>query len=198
MAKLVVIAGKLAGREYVIQKPIIIGRGEGLAIRPPDGKLSREHSKVFKQGEDYVIVDLNSRNGTLVNDAPVTRRVLHHGDEILLGSTRLRFDDPESVKPAPEHKASAPVYRQVEDLNISSEPVTPQAPAGAINADQIVIQERALQFSKKKGRKNPNVLMDDLAQSPVLHQALMILIAVVVGGVCIYLGLHLAGVIGGN
>ncbi len=198
MAKLVVIAGKLSGREYEIVKPIIIGRGEGLAIRPPDGKISREHSKVFRQGEEYVIVDLNSRNGTLVNDAPITRRVLHHGDEILLGSTRLRFDHPEAVVAPPEPEVRAPAFRQVEDLNVSARPMSPPGPAGSIDADQIVIKDRALQFSKKKGRRNPNVLLDDLSQSPFVHQLLMILVAIAVGGLCLFLGLYLAGVVGGK
>ena len=153
MAKLVVIEGKLAGREYVIQKPVVIGRGEGLSIRPPDAKLSREHSKVYRQGDDYIVVDLNSRNGTFVNDAPVTKRVLHDGDEIRVGATRLRFLNPEAVSATPEPRVSAPAYRQVEDLNMSSQPVSTQAPAGAVSADDIVIRDQALQFSKKKGRK---------------------------------------------
>ena len=198
MAKLVVITGKLSGREYEIVRPIVIGRGEGLAIRPPDGKLSREHSKVFRQGEEYVIVDLNSSNGTMVNDAPITRRVLHHGDEILLGETRIRFDNPEAVVATPQPQVKAPAFRQVEDLNISSQPVASQGPAGAVSADQIVIKDRALQFSKQKGRKNPNVLLDDLGQSPFVHQLLMILVAVAVGGLCLFLGLYLAGVVGGK
>ncbi len=198
MAKLVVIEGKLAGREYVIDKPIIIGRGEGLSIRPPDAKLSREHSKVYHQGSDYIVVDLNSRNGTFVNDAPVTRRVLHDGDEILVGATRLRFLNPDAVAATPEPQVSAPAFRQVEDLNISSQPASSRGPAGAVSADQIVIQDRALQFSKKKGRRKPNPLLDDLAQSPFVHQALMILVAVAVGGLFLFLGLYLAGVIGGK
>ena len=198
MAKLVVIEGKLSGNEYEIVRPIVIGRGEGLAIRPPDGKISREHSQVFRQGDEYVIVDLNSRNGTLVNDAPVTRRVLHHGDEILLGSTRMRFDNPEAVVPKPAPQEKSPAFRQVEDLNVSSRPTSTSPPAGSVSADQIVIKDRALQFSKKKGRKNPNVLLDDLGQSPFAHQLLMILVAVVVGGFCLFLGLYLAGVVGGG
>jgi pSer/pThr/pTyr-binding forkhead associated (FHA) protein len=194
MARLVVIEGKLSGKQYEIVQPLVIGRAEGLAIRPPDGKLSREHSKVFQQGEEYVIVDLNSRNGTMVNDAPVTRRVLHHGDEILLGSTRFRFENPAAVAPKAEPQVKTPAFRQVEDLNVTARPI----PAGAVRADQIVIKDRALQFSKKKGRKNPNVLLDDLGQSPFIHQLLMILVAVAVGGLCLFLGLYLAGVVGGK
>jgi predicted component of type VI protein secretion system len=198
MAKLVAIEGKLTGKEYVIERPIVIGRGPGLAIRPPDAKISREHSKVYRQGDDFVVVDLNSRNGTLVNDAPITKRVLHHGDEILVGETRFRFDNPQAAAPAAAPSAPKPAFKEVVDLNISAKPSGPSGPAGAVRADQIVVKDRALQFSKKKGHKNPSVLRDDLSQSPFLHQALMIVIAIVVGGVFLYLGLHLAGVVGGK
>jgi pSer/pThr/pTyr-binding forkhead associated (FHA) protein len=43
-------------------------------------------------GSDVVVADLRSTNGTKVNGAPVTERVLEDGDEITVGTTTLRFE----------------------------------------------------------------------------------------------------------
>ena len=68
----------------------------------------------------------------------------------------------------------------------------------AIRADEIVVKDNALQFSKVAGRKNPNPLFDDLGQRPLTHQLLMGLVIVGVSIGCLMLGLMLAGVIGGD
>ena len=62
----------------------------------------------------------------------------------------------------------------------------------------IEVKENALQFSKKAGRKRPNALFDDLAQRPFVYQlgAMIVVLLLAVG--FIYLGLMLAGVIGGG
>jgi pSer/pThr/pTyr-binding forkhead associated (FHA) protein len=155
--------------------------------------VSREHSKIFPQGADFYIVDLNSRNGTLVNDAPVTRRLLRDGDEILLGATRFRFElDVAEAKPEAEGAPEA--VKEVVDLSARS----PATPAGAIRADEIVVKEKALQFSKQAGRKRPSLFFDDLGQKNLGYQILMFL---VVAGACIamlLIGLYLGGVIGAD
>lgn len=195
--RLVILDGKLAGRSVPLEGAVIIGRQEGVKIRLPDVKVSREHTKVFRQGDEWIVADLNSRNGTLVNDAPVTRRALHDGDELKIGETRMRFeapvDAPEIELPrATERKAEV---KEVIDLR-QRPPTQPAAPAGALRADQIEVKQRALQFSKVEGKKSRNPLFDDLGQRPLLYQLLMILVVLVVGIGFIYLGLALAGIVG--
>ena len=94
--KLTILTGKLEGKSLPLTGPVVVGRQPGVKLRLADVKVSREHSKIFQQGPDWFVVDLNSRNGTLVNDAIVTRHALHDGDEITIGETRMRF----SLSPA--------------------------------------------------------------------------------------------------
>ena len=198
-AKLRFLTGKLEGKAYPLAKPLVLGRAPGINGRiPEDVKVSREHSKVFLQGADYYIVDLNSRNGTKVNDATITRRLLSDGDEILIGETRFRFEnpppppDPVEIKPKVKR---APV-REVIDL--TKAPEVRSAPAGALSMDEIVVKDRALQFSKHDGRKKPSALFDDMGQRTFLYQASMGLIVLALSVGFVMIGLFLAGVIGGG
>jgi pSer/pThr/pTyr-binding forkhead associated (FHA) protein len=57
--------------------------------------VSGKHAAIVRQGPDYYVEDLNSSNGTFLNDAPLrTRHKVQHGDVIALGRTgpRLRFE----------------------------------------------------------------------------------------------------------
>src|SRR5947207_16022104 len=51
--------------------PLVIGRGDDCDIRIPDCSVSRRHACIRREGEEHVAVDLNSTNGTYINDAPV-------------------------------------------------------------------------------------------------------------------------------
>ncbi len=77
------------------QRTTNIGRGElgAHSVRIADKKLSRSHASVMwcstRQG--FLLVDLNSRNGTSLNGAATRREVLRPGDIIRAGNTVLRF-----------------------------------------------------------------------------------------------------------
>ncbi|MGM0574845.1 MAG: FHA domain-containing protein [Myxococcota bacterium] len=75
--------------------PIILGRNPDVDVRLQDPSMGRKHCRVGFQRGQLIIEDLNSRNGTFVNDDQVTRRVLHAGDQVVLGSFPLRVDGPE-------------------------------------------------------------------------------------------------------
>lgn len=83
----------------------ILGRLDTSDIPVRDGKASREHAKIYKQGEQFAIVDLNSSNGTFVNGEKITKRILKNGDEISIGTVRILFELPEAQeKKAPARK----------------------------------------------------------------------------------------------
>lgn len=95
-ASVVVLAGWEIGREFALyQQESIIGRSPMLAIRINEPSVSRHHAKIVRkeneQGAVYEIVDLNSSNGTLLNDQAVTSSPLHDGDRIQLGDVILKF-----------------------------------------------------------------------------------------------------------
>jgi hypothetical protein len=74
------------------EDPVCIGRSEDCEIQLADKNVSRRHAEVRREGGGFVIVDLDSTNGTRVNDGRVKRRDLTDGDEIQVGATTLRFE----------------------------------------------------------------------------------------------------------
>jgi Nif-specific regulatory protein len=90
--RLAAIAGKLQGTVFNISdSPAIIGRETAAALCIPDPSVSRRHSVIEREGDDLVIADLDSLNGTFVNDVPVRRRSLEHGDRIRIGDSQFLF-----------------------------------------------------------------------------------------------------------
>ena len=73
-------------------EPITIGRLPESTIVVNDPNASRRHAEIRRSGNDVVVVDLNSTNGTRVNGATVRERVLDDGDQIVIGTTVLRFE----------------------------------------------------------------------------------------------------------
>ncbi|MEW6020463.1 MAG: FHA domain-containing protein, partial [Pseudomonadota bacterium] len=57
-----------------------------------DSNVSRRHAEIRQEGNEYVIVDLDSTNGVEVNGQRVRKRTLRSGDVITLGATRVRFE----------------------------------------------------------------------------------------------------------
>jgi len=68
---------------------VVIGRGMQANIRLNDDGISRRHARIIQVGNEVLIEDLGSANGTLVNGEVVSRRVLQDGDKIRLGSTTI-------------------------------------------------------------------------------------------------------------
>lgn len=79
-------------RVAVGDQPLVIGRMAGCDVVVPDEGVSRRHAEVRREGHDVVIVDLDSLNGTSVNGSRVRHHRLRDGDEITVGSSRLRFE----------------------------------------------------------------------------------------------------------
>lgn len=95
---LVVIAGPAKGQIFpVLASEMVIGRGSGNPVCIEDYSVSRKHCRI-QTGEDYLkLVDLDSRNGTFVNDTPIKERILRSGDRIRIGDTVLLLMDHEPV-----------------------------------------------------------------------------------------------------
>ena len=84
----------LADGERVVlgPEPMSIGRLPESAVTVNDPNASRLHAELRRVGNDVMLVDLNSTNGTRVNGATVRERTLTDGDEIVIGTTVLRFE----------------------------------------------------------------------------------------------------------
>jgi len=84
-------SGLTAGQVIDAADGATFGRAEQAAVVVADSAVSAEHARVSRSGHDWVVVDLGSTNGTLVNDAPVNGQTrMHDGDVLGLGGVRLR------------------------------------------------------------------------------------------------------------
>ncbi|RLB53220.1 MAG: hypothetical protein DRI34_13720 [Deltaproteobacteria bacterium] len=79
-------------------------------VIPDDDRVSRVHARLDWDGSNWVLVDLGSTNGTLVNGEPITERKLQPGDIIEVGDTRLRFL-PLLVSDNAEHKKTTKISK---------------------------------------------------------------------------------------
>ena len=90
--RLTAIAGRLKGSVFAIEDlPVVIGRETAATLCVADASISRRHSQIEKENEHFVILDLDSLNGTFINDVPVKRRVLQHGDRVRIGDSQFLF-----------------------------------------------------------------------------------------------------------
>ncbi len=90
--RLILLTGPEAGRVYEIDGPLTIGRNFDNPIRIDDRGVSGRHAVVERDGDAFVIRDLNSHNGTWVGGVRVTGRRLAHGDYIRIGHQEFRFE----------------------------------------------------------------------------------------------------------
>jgi Nif-specific regulatory protein len=90
--RLTAISGRLKGSVFPIEAlPVVIGRDTAATLCIADASVSRRHSQIEKEDEQFVILDLESLNGTFINDVPVKRRPLQHGDRIRIGDSQFLF-----------------------------------------------------------------------------------------------------------
>lgn len=85
-ATLTETSGDRQGMLHVLEAtPVVIGRSPEADIVVANALMSRKHARVWWDGDRYLIEDLGTRNGTLLNREPVTApRPLKDGDEIAL------------------------------------------------------------------------------------------------------------------
>jgi len=93
-----VLDGADRGRVFQnLVPPITIGREEGNTIQLNDERISRYHVKIQEDHNRLVITDLESTNGTKVNNEDVQLRILRFGDMIQVGRSVLLFGSREQI-----------------------------------------------------------------------------------------------------
>lgn len=102
MARLEIVAGPDAGKEFALSGLALLGRSSDNAICLSDMSASRRHALVARRDAGFVIEDLHSTNGTFLGGQrlpPRTPYSLQDGDEIRTGTTRIIFHVPEAAEP---------------------------------------------------------------------------------------------------
>lgn len=77
---------------FLGSRPVRIGRLPDNTVVIDNPAVSGHHARVLHEGSDVILEDLQSTNGTFVNEKPITRHLLQHGDVILIGKHTLVFD----------------------------------------------------------------------------------------------------------
>ena len=115
MARLVISNGPDKGREYTLDDSQTVGRLADNAITIVDNRLSRKNTSIKSENGQWVIEDLNSKNGTFLNNESITQRLLSDGDEIRLGDTWLTFfrDETHPTTPSGMRLATEDTVRDV-------------------------------------------------------------------------------------
>lgn len=131
------------------QEKITIGRKSGNSLLiTNDPKISRHHAQIFRQAGDFIVEDLNSANGSFINEQRLTKpQILHNGDLLRFGDTRFivqlppeNFDiDPTVMADSPAGDEDAtfvgpatiavPGYAQPQPYSDQPAPDYPEAPA---------------------------------------------------------------------
>ncbi|RLA89875.1 MAG: hypothetical protein DRG20_04085 [Deltaproteobacteria bacterium] len=94
MAKVILKFNEAVLEEIPLTKPITtIGRLTQNDITIENMAVSGQHARIIKEGEQYIIEDLNSLNGTFVNEKKVMKCPLNNNDQILIGKHILIFVD---------------------------------------------------------------------------------------------------------
>src|SRR5262249_49397037 len=71
--------------------PLVVGRDAGCEIRVHDDSASRRHAVIQQESGAYWVIDLQSTNGTFVNDARVSSHLLCDGDYLHIGNCIWRY-----------------------------------------------------------------------------------------------------------
>jgi hypothetical protein len=91
-ARLVALGGPLRGRSFELSpRAYTLGRSHQNTLALPDPHVSRSHARIDLEEHGFVLIDLESKNGTFARGRRVARHPLEPGDRIQLGSTLLEF-----------------------------------------------------------------------------------------------------------
>ena len=127
MAQLRVTSSNLQGAVYALAgEYFTVGRETDNTVQISHSSISKHHAMLTVDKDDFILRDLHSTNGIIVNGEKTVIRHLKDGDRVILGEVELRFEINGStpVKP-PEPPASD--QRQTQRMSILPPPPTPPA-----------------------------------------------------------------------
>jgi len=142
-ARLVLLGGPNVGKSTNVPDPpdkLVLGRAETCHIVLSDADASREHAEVFRDLDGVTIRNLGSKNGVVVQGHAVQQRRLRDGDEVVLGKTRLLFEEPadqQLLALSSEPDRALPVEQpSAIETKTSASSMPPEAPAAGRAASQ--------------------------------------------------------------
>ena len=109
MAKLVILNQGMAGRTFDLNvERTTVGRVEENTFQIADPSVSSRHAEVILRGEEILIRDIGSTNGTFINNDKITEQILKPGQTLRFGQVELKIDDGKPVT-VPSGAPAAPL-----------------------------------------------------------------------------------------
>src|ERR1051325_7324434 len=109
MDKLVVLSAGMTGRTHELTtEKTTVGRVEDNSFQIAEASVSSHHAEILMRGNDVVIKDLGSTNGTFINGEKIDESVLKPGQTLRFGQVELRLEvEGVSAPPPPAAPATA-------------------------------------------------------------------------------------------
>ena len=93
-------------KEFSVGVVATIGRLPDNTVTIDNPAVSNRHARVIREGDQFVLEDLKSTNGTFVNEAAVSRHTLQDGDVVQIGKHKILFEELAGEEPAaPDDRA---------------------------------------------------------------------------------------------
>ena len=151
-------------RSKPIGETLLIGRGDHCDLVLDDETVSNDHLEVARRGTTYLVVDLGSSNGTLLNGRALDKPMrLNPGDVLQVGPFRLEADLPKTVRTRPRKaipvdlseeerevaRALVALYR--EEGTFAARPATKKEIAERLHVSESTAQRRLRSLAGKLG-----------------------------------------------
>jgi predicted component of type VI protein secretion system len=142
MLKLVALSEGYTGCSHSLTvERTTVGRVEDNAFTIPEPSVSSHHCEILLKGNEVVVRDLDSTNGTFINDERITEGVLKPGQILRLGQLELRLESGDAPTAAPGKKAPDQTLVVPQGVRFGDNPVA-AAP----------VSDTATQLFKKKSQ----------------------------------------------
>jgi hypothetical protein len=139
------LEGNSFGEFALSKERMMIGRRPTNDIHIDNLAVSGEHAVIVTIGNDSFLEDLNSTNGTLVNDKPIKKHVLLHGDVIKFGKYELTYENKIQQKAPPSHGFENTVVVRPTKLLVTN--VDTQSKVQVV--EKVVVKENVNEFESQ-------------------------------------------------
>jgi signal transduction histidine kinase/pSer/pThr/pTyr-binding forkhead associated (FHA) protein len=113
--------------------------------------VSRFHARIDRRGDYYILQDLNSSNGTFVNNEKVTQMTIHHGDAVTFGNVEFVFQNESSQSGLSTHSSSNLRGKKVVDVDILEDKEAPPPVNQSVRKAEDIAKEKSSVISSVAG-----------------------------------------------
>jgi predicted component of type VI protein secretion system len=153
MAKLVILNQGMTGRAFdLVAERTTVGRVEDNTFQIGDPSVSSHHCEIQLRGADIVIRDLNSTNGSFINDARITESILKPGQTLRLGQVELKLE-PEGGSVTAAGVPAAPPVPGTSTAAPAAPAAPPPAPKKQLDATMVIPRGVSLDQLEQGGRR---------------------------------------------